>query len=77
MQYAKALGARVAATAGTAAKLATAANWAPTLRCAIGTTGRPIRDLTGRRGLDMVLDNMGAPTWRIMFGCSHRTAGSW
>ena len=61
IQYARALGARVATTAGSAAKLSHCRELGAELALSYrGDWPAEIRGWTGGRGLDVVLDNMGA-----------------
>ncbi|GLW97132.1 zinc-binding dehydrogenase [Microtetraspora sp. NBRC 16547] len=70
IQLAKRAGARVVAVASTDEKLATAADLgADLLLRGDAPIDGPIRDFTGGRGADVVLDHVGAATWQRSLDC--------
>ncbi len=66
LQIAKLLGLTVYATSGSAAKLARAKALGADFGIdhSAGDFGREVRKLTGKRGVDIVLDSVGKATWR-------------
>ncbi|WP_067175998.1 zinc-binding dehydrogenase [Microtetraspora niveoalba] len=70
IQLAKRAGARVVAVASTDEKLAVAAGLgADLLLRGDAPIAGPVREFTGGRGADVVLDHVGAATWRSSLDC--------
>jgi NADPH:quinone reductase-like Zn-dependent oxidoreductase len=74
LQIARSLGARVWVTSGSDEKLA----WAATLGAEAGfnhrtgDVGRAVRERTAKRGVDVVIDSVGAATWASSLGALGR-----
>jgi NADPH:quinone reductase-like Zn-dependent oxidoreductase len=66
LQICKLIGARVWVTSRSDAKLARARALGAdeTLRSDSGDAGKTVRERTGKRGVDVVIDNVGAATWK-------------
>ncbi|HUF28600.1 MAG TPA: zinc-binding dehydrogenase [Gemmatimonadaceae bacterium] len=75
LQIARALGARVWVTSGSDAKLERARGLgaAETLNHAAVDVAREIRTRTGKRGVDVVIDNVGEQTWTKSLGALGRS----
>lgn len=71
MRIAKGLGARVIVTSSSDAKLARARDLGAdvTLNHATQNVGQEVRTLTGKRGVDVVIENVGAATWADSLRC--------
>ena len=70
LQIAKGLGARVWVTSGSDVKLARARALGAdeTLNHRVVDVGREVRARTGKRGVDVVIDNVGQATWKQSLG---------
>jgi NADPH:quinone reductase-like Zn-dependent oxidoreductase len=71
---AKLLGARVIVTSSSDAKLARARSLGAdeVLNDAVADVPREVRSLTGKRGVDVVVDSVGEPTWEKSLRCLAR-----
>lgn len=74
VQIAKAMGARVIATASTAEKLARAKELGAdiTINYREQDFAQVVRQVTGKRGVDVVVEHVGAETWERSVGCLAR-----